>query len=309
LIISKEAEKQINFLCKNIPDLEWSGNIYYTEKGQINDADFEITVQYIHLMKIDKQASFEWEMDNSIIDLYIEHPEYETMSFGLIHSHCDMGVFFSATDIGELEENAKNYRYYLSVVTNNRGHYTAKVIRSTKEDITTNLLNRAGDSYSLSITSNVLIENDCEIYTYKEPIPEYFEKRYKEVQEEKKKNVITTPNASSYSIPKIDKQDSILKYICLNSMDLESSTSYINKSVSECVDGLYLSIKEFGLTKKEVKELIEDGLYEYMLEKYGNIMNMKYVAGTLFSEVILLDNKNKKDLLKIVTEVKNEYAK
>jgi len=220
-----------------------------------------------------------------------------------------MGVFFSSTDINELEENAKNYRYYLSVVTNNRGHYTAKLIRGTKEDITTNLLNKAGDSYSLSITSNVLIENDCEIYTYKEPIPEYFKKRYKEVQEEKKKNVIITSNASFYSIPKLDKQDSILKYICLNTMDFETNALYINKSVSECVDELYSLIKEFSLTKKDIKESIEDGLYEYMLEKYGNIMNKKFVVNTLFSEVILLDNKHKKDLLKIVTEVKNEYTK
>lgn len=43
----------------------------------------------------------------------------EECRIGHIHSHNTMGVFFSGTDWGELEDNAPNHNYYLSLIVNN----------------------------------------------------------------------------------------------------------------------------------------------------------------------------------------------
>ena len=46
---------------------------------------------------------------------------------GHIHSHNSMDVFFSATDMEELEDNSPNHAFYLSLIVNNAGDRMAKV--------------------------------------------------------------------------------------------------------------------------------------------------------------------------------------
>lgn len=57
-----------------------------------------------------------------------EHPEVLEWKVGHIHSHNNMGVFFSGVDIKELEDNAKSHNFYLSLVVNNKMETVAKVI-------------------------------------------------------------------------------------------------------------------------------------------------------------------------------------
>ena len=57
-----------------------------------------------------------------------EHPEVLEWKVGHIHSHNNMGVFFSGVDIKELEDNAKSHNFYLSLVVNNKMETVAKVV-------------------------------------------------------------------------------------------------------------------------------------------------------------------------------------
>ena len=57
-----------------------------------------------------------------------EHPEVLEWKVGHIHSHNNMGVFFSGVDMKELEDNAKSHNFYLSLVVNNKMETVAKVI-------------------------------------------------------------------------------------------------------------------------------------------------------------------------------------
>lgn len=45
----------------------------------------------------------------------------------LIHSHNTMKVFFSGTDMAELEDNSPSHNFYLSLIVNNAMDFTAKV--------------------------------------------------------------------------------------------------------------------------------------------------------------------------------------
>lgn len=44
MIISQKVQQQIKYLCKEIPNEEWSGVLYYTTKGTVKDLkNFEVT--------------------------------------------------------------------------------------------------------------------------------------------------------------------------------------------------------------------------------------------------------------------------
>lgn len=61
---------------------------------------------------------------------YVEanpHLDEDGVIHGMIHSHHTMGVFFSPTDVSELQVNVHNHNIYLSLVINNYMDMAAKV--------------------------------------------------------------------------------------------------------------------------------------------------------------------------------------
>jgi len=92
---------------------------------------------------------------------------------GLIHSHNNMGVFFSTTDKDELYSNCGNFAQYLSLICNNRMEFVAKVAQKAKaNEVDTELpiyvLNNEGKEVqigkkSIKSTTSEIIEYDCKI--------------------------------------------------------------------------------------------------------------------------------------------------
>ena len=72
--------------------------------------------------------SFDADFNIGVID-YMMDKGYEDCFIGMIHSHCNTSVFFSGPDNQELDQNAKAHPIYLSVITNNKGEYTAKMAK------------------------------------------------------------------------------------------------------------------------------------------------------------------------------------
>jgi len=129
LVITPSFHNQIKYLCSKINTVEWSGILYHTAEGDLeNPESFVCKPQHILLM--DKGTSGYTEYDFSS-PLFMEglhdKPELMDMTPGHIHSHHSMDSFFSQTDSDELAENAVNYNYYLSLIVNNRGKYVARV--------------------------------------------------------------------------------------------------------------------------------------------------------------------------------------
>lgn len=134
-----EVLHQIQYLCKKISKVEWSGALFYTTEGSIeNPETFKITLKTILPLDMGSQAYTEYNLDDRFMDFIEEDFEERcTWKLGHIHSHNSMAVFFSGTDMAELNDNAPAHNFYLSLIVNNAMDFLAKVafIGEAKKDI------------------------------------------------------------------------------------------------------------------------------------------------------------------------------
>ena len=134
-----EVLHQIQYLCRLISKVEWSGALFYTTEGSIEDpTTFKITLKTILPLDMGSQAYTEYNLDDRFMDFIEEDFEERcTWKLGHIHSHNSMAVFFSGTDMAELNDNAPAHNFYLSLIVNNAMDFMAKVafIGEAKRDI------------------------------------------------------------------------------------------------------------------------------------------------------------------------------
>lgn len=126
LIITEQFLNQLKYLCNKISEVEWSGLVFFSTKGEPNDLNsFIITPYYVHLMDKGTGGSTEFDDDGSQKELYEAMPELDPFAgnnyrYGKIHSHHSMEVFHSPTDMQDLQDQSEAYKeYYLSVIVNN----------------------------------------------------------------------------------------------------------------------------------------------------------------------------------------------
>lgn len=129
LILTEQVVNQIKFLCSKIPSVEWSGVLYHTSTGDVDDPkSFVCKAEYILLLDKGTSGYTEYDFTSAnFTEALMEKPELMELSMSHVHSHNTMNVFFSGTDNEELTDNAPNYNYYLSLIVNNKGEYCAKV--------------------------------------------------------------------------------------------------------------------------------------------------------------------------------------
>ena len=119
---------QIKWLCKEISRVEWSGVLFYSMEGSITDPEnLVFTLEHILPMHKGTSGYTEYELGEAVIEYMMENEESENWKMGHIHSHNTMDVFFSGTDMSELEDNAPNHNFYLSLIVNNFMEFCAKV--------------------------------------------------------------------------------------------------------------------------------------------------------------------------------------
>lgn len=128
LVMPEKVYNQIQYLCREIAKVEWSGILFYKVEGSIQDPkNFKIILEDILPLNKGTQAYTEYSFDERVIDHMEENEHLEECKMGHIHSHNTMGVFFSGTDWSELEDNVGNHNYYLSLIVNNFMDFCAKV--------------------------------------------------------------------------------------------------------------------------------------------------------------------------------------
>ena len=134
-----EVLHQIQYLCRHISKVEWSGALFYTVEGSIKDpSTFKITLKTILPLDMGSAAYTEYNLDGRFLDFIEEDFEERcTWKLGHIHSHNTMAVFFSGTDMAELNDNAPSHNFYLSLIVNNYMDFMAKVAftAGAKKDI------------------------------------------------------------------------------------------------------------------------------------------------------------------------------
>lgn len=126
LIIEKQAQDKIEFICRKIHKDEWSGPIFYKEEGSFAENNLVIRVVDLFLMDIGVATYTEYSDSPDIISYMIEKDLLDTR-IGLVHSHNNMETFFSGTDTATLKQEAMNHDHFVSLIVNNRGTYSAAV--------------------------------------------------------------------------------------------------------------------------------------------------------------------------------------
>lgn len=183
--MSKDILNKIVYLCQLIPEVEWSGILLYTVQGSIKKPN-EMRVILKEIIPMNKHSKGYTEyrfnevsrdlssIDDKMIDYFNERPEAleENWQVGLIHSHNTMPVFFSDTDMSELNDNAGSHNYYLSFIVNNKLDFLAKIasVAETENVVKGEYFANSenGEKYlvgtkEIKVSDKILMIWDCEI--------------------------------------------------------------------------------------------------------------------------------------------------
>ncbi len=167
----REFMDKVQYLCRQIKEVEWSGVLFYKLEGTMNNpSKAKIVLKDIFLMDRGSKTLTEYDFGKDpesaldIVDLMMTKPEYKHYQKGLIHSHNTMQVFFSSTDQEELIRSSEFYNFYLSLIVNSFMEFTAKVAFRGKAKISSNFtaINEKGKEYKLSNP----VKEKTTVYTY-----------------------------------------------------------------------------------------------------------------------------------------------
>lgn len=135
LVIPEAVEAKIRHLCSKVHDVEWSGTLFYTVEGSLDDGTFKATCVDICVMDIGTAGFTEFKDTEDIISYRLEHREtllVEGVYEALIHSHNNMPAFFSGTDESTLISEGTDLNHFLSLIVCNAGQYVARITRKLK---------------------------------------------------------------------------------------------------------------------------------------------------------------------------------
>lgn len=123
LILTQELLLKIHYFHHRVRSgAEWSGILKYdVESGDMKDPENWILKAHDLILMDEGTAGYtEYEYDPQ--DAYSWDQVQEAMEnekpLGHIHTHHNMGAFFSGTDTSELHDNAPNHAFYLSLIVN-----------------------------------------------------------------------------------------------------------------------------------------------------------------------------------------------
>ena len=86
---------QIQYLCQEIPKVEWSGVLFYRVEGTIKDPkNMKIILEEILLMDKGSSTYTEYAFDSSVVEHIMDNEHLEDCKIGHVHSHNTMGKLF-----------------------------------------------------------------------------------------------------------------------------------------------------------------------------------------------------------------------
>ena len=203
VVMPTDVLLKIQQLGRIISTVEWSGILLCETTGSIQDPkNMVITLKDIILMNKGSHSYTEYSFtekkrdqsgyEDRHIDYCEEFEEALTWQVGHVHSHQNMSVFFSGTDMEELEDNSPSHNFYLSLIVNNKMDFMAKVsfiaTAEMKEAVSYTALDENGNEYTieksvLKAKKEKLFIYDCDIESDLDSLPKetFFERNLKEV--------------------------------------------------------------------------------------------------------------------------------
>lgn len=126
--IPDSVELKISHMCKKISEVEWSGILFYTIKGNFEDNNLEVNCVDFCVMNIGNATYTEFDVNPDVVNYMMENDLLDCYT-GLIHSHNKMSTFFSGTDTSTLKSEGNDTNNFVSLIVNNAGDYTAAITR------------------------------------------------------------------------------------------------------------------------------------------------------------------------------------
>ena len=149
--ITEEFNLKIDYMCKCISNIEWSGVLFFNVEGNLKEG---LTIIPVDIYPMDKgNGSYtEYDFTEEVFDYYDKYPDRFGMKYGHIHSHHSMGSFFSGTDVRELVDNCVNHSYYVSLIVNNKNEMVARIAIAGERKIKSSSLYSFNDIRELKIS-------------------------------------------------------------------------------------------------------------------------------------------------------------
>ena len=214
--------------------------------------------------------------------LYKTLPEAMEQRLGSVHSHHNMGAFYSSEDQLEIQRNANIYDYYLTLIVDTKGTYKAKVgipVKDSKNSIS--VKDGKGGYHNITFndpneviyTLNVNVEQAAPT-----EVPKWFSDRFAELNVTKmyiepyNNNVYTKPyeNNLNKEVPRSTYQDKIIDFICYL-LDYES--------ISEALSHKY-TMDEIDY----LEAILDEGAAEVTaIAVWGNDQSMAYKLSTVIN--------------------------
>jgi len=190
-------QDHINFLHSKI-DTEWSGMLFYKHtKGEISELkDLEFSTVNLFLMDIGSTAATDFKYNKDVVKAFASIEDGDNCLTGLIHSHANMGVFFSGTDMQEINDNGGLYNYYISLVVNKNNDYKCKIAIPIEEESYTTRKYRNTNGEEIvkqinNVTKALLVGDLTVAIQRKFEVPTWAVNRHTEVKELKQKELDT----------------------------------------------------------------------------------------------------------------------
>lgn len=295
---------KVEYLCKKIDKVEWSGILLYSFEGTLEQPEnLVIILRDIILMDKGSGSYTEYQYNQNGRDPYIDYrekyPERKEWRIGHIHSHNNMGVFFSGTDNDELKENSSAHVFYLSLIVNNNMDACAKIAYQAylpEEELKRDLVAKnekdqlfTVKTLTINLKKQILCVHDCEIdFPPKRQVEldSFFLENVEEVMNlSKKSSTGTMYLGRSYVYPHINEREDVLphyqqssvEYIgdekissnvskLFNSPQGKTSIDFLNKFFEPCLPSLS-SIKNLTLSRT-IQGLHESEITMVALEKH-----------------------------------------
>lgn len=337
LTVTEGMINKIRYICGEFPTKEWSGVLFYDIKGTLKKPDLiEIKAFDFYPLDLGSTSYTEFEYSPDFAAYIARNPSLMDHQMGLIHSHNNMGVFFSGTDTATLQEQAPLYKKFLSVIVNNRMDIVAKLAVYTESDITNNTEIISTTSYQDIDYTNKKINNNSkitkvykekEIWVYDCDIikegKEIVDKEFKEAVEDLKTNA----TKQSFNSPVINTtrplQGDLFK--TPSAFNVVNGVNHPGNKVQTFICCLasqnffYTPIKTYSLKEnlmaamRSVPKTIDRSLYANMLESSVDLLldyleiyreeDIIDILDSAYQELKIIGIHNNKDLSRLVFEV------
>lgn len=282
LYISDVLRNQIQYLCTRISDVEWSGILFHDIEGNIDNlSTVKLYAQELLPMNKGTSGYTEYTYDEEFTKFLKSKVNEDMKEFikllkqkdknriSHIHSHNNMAVFFSGTDVQELIDGTTNDRpYYLSLIVNNKGNMCAKIayrgtikiegkksINISYKDINGIIINKK-EKEDLNSDEEVMFVIDCDIILFNSISEKFIERtnyiikeaeeREKRKREEYDKKYPYLGNSSNFGKYKIPESNSAT--VNDNQLTLfEQNEGIINSKEI---------LKNYNINNKDIKNFI-----------------------------------------------------